>query len=132
MQPNILVLPVDAVNNGTLTDRSYRRFEEFKDRSVYVGPNHSYISPDTLSIYRTDPKPTASSRGVSKCAVKLSEVVSVPSPDGITNVESTLIGHVSFNLPIGMTPADLLEFRQRIIAVLDHDLMDSLMLSNEI
>lgn len=132
MQPNILVLPVDVSNDGTTTDRSYRRFEEFKDRSVYVGPNHSYVNPDTLSIYRTEPKPTASSRGISKCAVKLSSKVSVPSSDGVTTVESTLIGHMSFNLPVGLTTAQLLEFRQRVIAAIDHDFMDSLMVSNEI
>lgn len=120
MQPNSITLPVDELNNGTPVNETLTRFEEFQNRAVYIGENHSMTEKDTLSLYRTFPKPNGNFKGVSKTSVKFSRDVAVLAVDG-TTISAPLIIEVSFSLPVGVTDAEILLHRQRAIALLDLD-----------
>lgn len=121
MQPNTLILAVDVLNNGTPVNSTFTRFEEFQNRSVYVDSIHSMASKSTLSLYRSFPKQSGNFRGVAKSSIKFSRDYNVTGVDGSSTIVSPFISEVSFSIPLGVTDAEILEMRQRIIALLDTD-----------
>lgn len=130
MQSNFIVLTVDVNNDGVTTtdvDQTYTRFEEHLNRSVYIGDNYSVAAPNTLSLYRTQPKPSGNFPGMAKSAFKFSDCLPITGNDGVTTLNLPLIVEVSFSIPVGATSAQVLERRQRVIALLDDDtVMNSL------
>lgn len=121
MLNNTIVLPVDTANTDVTTDYTFRRFEEASARTVYINEaDHSVATHNTLTFYRTAAKPNGNSKGVSKTAAKYSQSIIVPGKDG-SDLSADAIANVSFNLPVGMTPAQTLELRQRLVALLDDD-----------
>lgn len=120
MLDNTITLPVDVLGNGTLVNKVFTRYDEFPNRSVYVGPTNTMSLKDTLSIYRTAPKISGNSLGVAKSAAKFTQDFVVPGKDTTTTVTAPALGEFSFNIPVGVTVAQTLEFRQRMIALLDH------------
>lgn len=127
MQPNVITLPVDVLNNATAVDYDFTRYEEFQNRSKYIGENHTAVSKDTLDLYRTQPKQSGNFRGVGKSALKFSKDISVDGVDSTTALTAAIIVEVSFSAPVGATTAQLVEMRQRAIALLDDDsIMDDL------
>lgn len=122
MQPNVITLSVDEQNDGVgPVDHVYTRFEEHLNRAVYVGPDHSMMVRNTLSTYRTFPKPKGNFRGVSKSAVKFSMDISVAGVDSETSILAPVIVEVSFSIPVGVTPAQSLIARQKALSLLDLD-----------
>lgn len=120
MLDNTITLPVDILANGTLVDRVYSRFEEFQSRTIYKGPSHSLTSKDMLSFYRTPVRRSGNDNGVAKSAAKFTMDISVPGVDASTSLVKPMIAGTDFSIPVGATPAQTLEFRQRVIALLDH------------
>lgn len=120
MQPNELTLAVDLENTAVLTNKTYTRFEEYLNRAMYIGAGHSLSARNTLSFYRTMPRISGNFRGTAKTAVKFSRDVSVLGVDGSTVVAPQIL-EVSFSNPVGVTPAQSLEFRQNGVALLDRD-----------
>lgn len=128
MQDNVLTLAVDELNNSTTTDHVFNRFEEYANRSVYIGENHQLSARDTLTLYRTFPKVNGNFKGTAKSALKFSTDKSVTGVDGLSSLTSPIISEVSFSVPVGVSLADMLIARQRLIALLDTDaFMDALM-----
>lgn len=121
MLDDILTLSVDVLNDGNATNQDFDRTREYDQRSVYQGPNHSMISQDTLTFYVTEPKKAGNFNGVAKAAATFREDKTVPGADPTTSQTGTLIGGVSFNIPVGVVTADLVALRQRMIALLDDD-----------
>lgn len=124
MQPNTVTLNVDYLNDANTTAEAYERFEEFQNRSVYIGANHAPDARDTISLYRSFATKSGNFNGVSKTAVKLSQDHTVDGVDGVSTLTAPLIIDISFSIPVGVSAADVLKARQRAIAVLD---LDSLM-----
>jgi len=121
MQPNVITLAVDVANNGTPVDTDFTRFEEFQNRSVYVGDNHTLANRDQLSFYRTFPKASGNFPGVAKTAAKFTYDVVITGNDGVAQIVAPMIVEASFAFPVGTTAAQRLEMRQRAIALLDSD-----------
>lgn len=121
MQDNVLTLAVDELNTDSTTDHVFSRFEEYQNRSVYTEANHQLSAKDTLTLYRTFPKIAGNFKGTAKCALKFSKDYSVDGVDGVASLTSPLIAEVSFSTPVGISVADQLIMRQRIIAILDDD-----------
>jgi hypothetical protein len=121
MLDNTVTLPVDILNTDVTTDRIYTRYEEYLNRSVYIGPDHTLSLMDTLSFYRSFPKVSGNFRGMAKTSFKFSDECTVLGVDGISSLTLPKIAEMSFSLPVGVTAADVLELRQRIIALLDSD-----------
>lgn len=120
MQANVITLPVDVNNNGTTyTDLVLNRQEEYLHRSLYIAAGHQPDMRDTLGLYRTPPKPTASFKGVQRCSFKFTKDVEVLNPVGETIV-SPFIVEVSFSAPIGASEAVRLEMAQRASAMAGH------------
>lgn len=122
MQPNVITLAVDEQNDGVgPVDHVFTRFEEYLNRALYVGANHSLAARDTLGLYRTAPKVSGNFRGVAKTAVKFSKDITVLGVDGVANIVAPIIIEVSFSVPVGALSADVLIMRQRQVALLDQD-----------
>lgn len=119
MLSNEITLPVDILNTGTPTNRLYKRMEEFTSRSVYKGPSHTLSLRDTMGFYRSPINRSGNFLGVAKSAMKLTQDITVVGADG-SNLVKPMIGDVSFSIPVGVLPAQTLEFRQRMIAMIDH------------
>lgn len=122
MLDNTITLPVDILNNGTTSNRVYTRYDEYQNRSVYKGPSHTLVKRDTLGFYRTPVKANGTDNGVAKSAMKLTFDIEVPGHIASTTVKKPLIAEASFSIPVGATTAQTLEFRQRLIACIDHAL----------
>lgn len=127
MQPNDITLVVDTANNGTTTDVTLKKSDYFQNRSVYSGPLHSSLNRDTLNFYRAVAKQNGNFRGVDKSSVKFSKDYTVPGVDSTSTLVSPVIIEVNFSIPVGVSAATIKEMRQRVIALLDNDLiMDDL------
>lgn len=122
MQPNQLVLHVDTLNDGTtVVDETFTRYEELPNRTRYVGEDHLPDDRNELSIYRTFPTRNGNFKGTAKSSVKFTKDFEVPGVDSSTTLTSPVIVEVSFSVPVGISAADLLLVRQRLIAALDDD-----------
>lgn len=120
MLDGTITLPVDVANNGTIVNRVYTRFDEYPLRSIYQGPGHTLINRDLLGFYRSPVNANNKDNGVAKSAAKITQDISVPGKDAATTVVKPMIADVSFSIPVGASAASTLEFRQRLIAVIDH------------
>jgi hypothetical protein len=122
MQGNTIVFNVDTLNDTTtIVEETYTRFEEYLNRSKYVGETHSLSSRDELSLYRTFPKQAGNFLGVARSAIKFSYDITVTGVDGTSEITSPIIAEVSFSVPVGATAAETLLVRQRVLALLDLD-----------
>lgn len=121
MQPNVITLSIDYLNNGTTTEESYSRFDDFQNRSTYIGENHNPDNRDTLTLYRTFPSKSGNFKGVAKTAAKFSKDIVVAGVDSSTSLTAPIIIETNFSIPVGATDADILKARQRHIALLDLD-----------
>lgn len=119
MLADIITLPVDVLNNGTLVNQAFSRDEEYVNRSVYTGPLHTLVTRQTLGFYRTPIKKSGTSLGTAKSAVKLTEDITVLNSLGANTVAPAIID-IATSFPVGITAAKAMELRQRAIAVLDH------------
>lgn len=130
MQPNEITLSVDELNDDTTTadaDTPYTRFQEFENRSMYIGDNHVMDARDQLGFYRTFPTVNGNFKGVLKTAFKFTRDTVVDGVDGVSQITSPLIMEVSFSIPVGTAEADVLKLRQTVLALLDRDdLLDPL------
>jgi hypothetical protein len=127
MQPNILTLAVDTANTGSTTDQTYERYDEYQNRSIYVGSEHSNDARDTISLYRTFPTKSGNFKGTAKSSFKISEDQDIAGVDGVAVLTAPAIVEVNFSFPVGTTAAKILELRQRVLALLDTDtIMDDL------
>lgn len=128
MLDNEITLPVDETNTGVPVDHIFTRFDEYTNRSVYIGENHSLDAKDNLTVYRTFPKVAGNFRGVAKTAIKFSTDITVLGADGVSQVKAPIIAEISFSVPVGATGVQRLISRQRAIAILDRDdIMENLM-----
>lgn len=118
MLENTVTLPVDAANNGTPVDQVFTRHDEYQNRSVYNGPNHTLVARDQLSFYRTAVKKSGNFLGTAKTSAKFSRDFSVPSADGGTIVVPGIL-EISFSFPVGLSATQMKELRQRGVALLD-------------
>lgn len=134
MLANQIIIDVNHDNDDGTTpaiQEVYDRYEEYLNRSVYVHTGHSLGSKDTLSFYRTPPKPVGSFKGMAKTAIKFSKELVVPDSVG-GEVMAPVILHVTASIPVGATQEQKLLMRQRVVGLLNDDtvmneLMDKLM-----
>lgn len=118
MLDNAIIIAVNETNDGiTFVDHNYTRFDEFQNRSVYVGDLHTTALRDTLTFYRTFPKVNGNFRGTSKVAVKFTQDIAVPGVDANTSLLVPMIGEMSYSLPVGLTDAQALMLRQKFVAL---------------
>lgn len=120
MLPDTIQLPVDPANNGTIANLVYTRYDEFQNRSVYNATGHTLAARDTLTFYRSPVKASGNFAGTAKSSSKLSKDYSVPGINSSTSITAPAIVEVSTSFPVGLTTAQMMEMRQRAIALIDH------------
>lgn len=121
MLDNTIILSVDEQNDGVgPVNHVYTRFEENANRSTYIHSAHSLTAKDTLSFYRTAPKPSGNFRGVAKTAQKFSKDITVLGVDG-SNITAPIIVEISWSLPVGATAAQAMIARQKVVSLMDLD-----------
>lgn len=125
MQIDPITLEYDHDHDGGTTplhELEFTRAEEAPGRSLYVSENHTLSLRDTLAFYRTNPKVNGMFKGVAKTSVKFTFDISVPSTIGESSpVVAPMIVEASFSIPVGATPAQVLEIRQKLVALLNMD-----------
>lgn len=122
MLANTIDIDVDYLNDGESQDqRAYKRYEESLNKSVYIGPDHELGSRDTITFLRTFPKQNGNFRGMTKATVKLTQDKSVDGVDASTSLTAPCIVELAVSYPLGMTAADQLAMRQRMLAIIDTD-----------
>lgn len=119
MLDNTITLPVDELENDTLVNQDYTRYDEYNNRTIYVGTGHTLAQRDTMTVSRTFPKPSGNHPGVAKSSLKFTQDISIPGVDTTTTLVAPDIGEVNFSLPVGTTPAQAMMLRQRIVAALN-------------
>lgn len=128
-----LTLSVDAANNASPANQVYTRYDEYQNRSVYIGADHAPDARNMIGFYRTFPTKSGNFKGVCKTSCKLTQDVSVAGVDSNTTLTSPIILDLSFSVPVGATTADLVEVRQRLLALIDNDsLMNSLNIQQQV
>lgn len=119
MLPATITFPVDVLNNGTPVNKVYSRDYDDFSKSVYTGPAHTLLSRQLLQFQRTPNKVVGNSFGTFRTATKVTVDKMVAARDG-TNVSQPMILEVSTSIPVGVSDADKMEYRQLVIAILDH------------
>lgn len=116
-------LDVDVANNDTIVEQVLvNAGPDTINRSTFeFSGTHSLVARDIVQFYRTYPKRSGQSRGSAKCAMKFTTDIAVNNSDGSGDIVLPLIGEVSFSLPVGVTPAQTMSLRQRIVSLLDLD-----------
>lgn len=128
MLDNTITLAVDEANTASTTDHVYTRYDEYQNRSVYIGSAHALDDRDMMAFYRTSPKPAGNFKGVAKSAIKFTKDIVVEGVDGVAQLTSPIIFEISASIPVGATEAQRILARQTAIAALDDDtLMAKLM-----
>lgn len=121
MLDNTVTLSVDEQNDGVgPVNHVYTRFDESQNRTTYIHSTHTLSAKDTLTFYRTLPKPSGNFKGVAKSATKFSKEIAVLGVDG-SNITSALIVEVSISLPVGATAAQAMIARQKVVSLMDLD-----------
>lgn len=123
MLDNTITLGVDIANNAVVLNVDFRRYNEFADRSVYISGNHTVEMRDLLSFYRSQPKKSGNLKGVAKSGFKFTLDQEVPGVDATTTLTQPAIAEASFNFPVGVSVQTEILMRQRMIALLDNDIL---------
>lgn len=124
MQSNTITLSVDTDNDGGTTaavDQVFHRYDEYQNRSEYISDGHTVASRNKLGLYRTFPKANGNFKGTAKSAVKFTQDFQVNGVDATTSITVPAIVDVGFSFPVGLTAAQTLELRMRLVALLLDD-----------
>jgi len=124
MQANVITLSVNEDNDDGTTaevEHSYQRYEEYLNRSIYIGENHVPAARDIIGMYRTFPKVNGNFKGVEKSSLKATKDIVVNGVDGLAQLTSPLIGEVNFSIPVGATDSDVLLLRMKLVAAIMND-----------
>lgn len=116
-----ITISVDAANDSNPANQVYSRFDSYQNRSVYIGADHAPDARNMLGFYRTFPTKSGNFKGVAKTSVKFTQDVEVSGVDSSTTLTSPIILDLSFSVPVGAPVADLVEVRQRLLALIDND-----------
>jgi len=121
MQPEVITLGIDVANDSTIVNYDFTRYDSYQNRTVYIADAHVQTARDTLTLYRTTPKPSGNFRGTTKTAFKFSKDYIVDGVDGVSQLSAPAIVEVSFAIPVGVSTANMLFERQKALALLDLD-----------
>lgn len=109
-----------AAQTGYATDKTFTRFDNPGDRSVYHGPDHTLVSQHTLGFYRSFPKRNGNFLGTAKTSAKFTKAVSVLNTDGSTGSYPAIV-EINFSFPVGTSAAIQLEMRKEVLALLGQE-----------
>lgn len=127
MQADNIVVTYEEAHDGVTSELTLSRYEETQNKTVYVAGNHTPAHRDQLAITRSFPTKNGNFKGVQKSGLKLTKDLEVPGVDQTTTITAPIIIDVAFSIPVGTSPASVLEARQKAVGILNLDsFMDKL------
>lgn len=127
MLSNDISVSYDALADGNLVEKPYSRYDEYQNRSVYIGAEHNPAKRDTLTFYRSFPKQVGDFKGVAKSSFKISVDETVTGVNGLSQITSPFIVEVNFSIPLGVSDAERIRVQQLAAGLIrTGSLMDSL------
>lgn len=122
-QSDTITLSVDVLNSGTPTDEVYTSYSTNGNVHTYIGADHQSDQQNTLKFYRTEPVVSGIFRGYLDTKVSFGQDFSVLGTDGSTLPGRMAFASLQIRVPVGVSAADILHLRQRLLAVLDNDVI---------
>lgn len=123
---------IDKENDGSAIAVVLTELDRSADRSRYKFPSHSLISRDQVEFMRTFNKKSGNFNGVARASIKLTRDVSVPGVDVTTTITAPQIAQISFNNPVGTTPAQDLELAMRLVGIIIDNVIRPKLLALEV
>lgn len=120
MLDNTVTMAVDHDHDGTPTDEVFSRYDEFNNRTIYIGADHSLETRNLMTVTRNFPTVSGNFKGVAKSSVKFTQDIEVNGVDSTTTIVAPDIASINFSLPVGFTAAEALHLRERMIAALNN------------
>lgn len=127
-----LNVQIDKENDGSAIAVVLTELDRSADRSRYKFPDHSLISRDQVEFMRTFNKKSGNFNGVARASIKLTRDVTVPGVDVTTSVTAPQIAQISFNNPVGTTPAQDLELAMRLVGIIIDNVIRPKLLALEV
>lgn len=127
-----LSVQIDKENDGSAIAVVLTELDRSADRSRYKFPSHSLISRDQVEFMRTFNKKSGNFNGVARASIKLTRDVTVPGVDVTTSVTAPQIAQISFNNPVGTSPAQDLELAMRLVGIIIDDVIRPKLLALEV
>lgn len=112
-----------TLNDPLAANVEYAMLRTQGNKSAFIGAGHSDLSKDLLTLTSNPPKRTNTSYGNRRSSINLVRSVSVPTPDGTTEVKDMKLELV-MSIPAGVSNADFDEAVARITSVSDALLKD--------
>lgn len=135
MLDNTITVQKALATAGTPVTEELSRYEETVNRTTYKASDHNPGAGlrDQVQFYRTFPKVSGNSKGVSKVAIKATRDVTVSGVSSGTELTMPLIVDCQISVPVGTTEA----VREDVVAIVrgvlqDNTLMDRLVAGLEI
>lgn len=119
-QNDTITLAVDIANTGTTTNEAYTSYNNTGSIHTYIGPDHAPDLQNTLKLYRTEPSASGAFKGYLDSKVSFGQDFTVSAVDG-TNIVRMGFASLQIRVPVGVTEAQILHLRQRVLAILDAD-----------
>lgn len=119
-QNDTITLAVDIANTGTTTNESYTSYNNTGSIHTYIGPDHAPDFQNTLKLYRTEPSASGAFKGYLDSKISFGQDFTVSAVDG-TNIVRMGFASLQIRVPVGVTEAQILHLRQRVLAILDTD-----------
>lgn len=127
-----LSVQIDKENDGSAIAVVLTELDRSADRSRYKFPSHSLISRDQVEFMRTFNKKSGNFNGVARASIKLTRDVTVPGVDVTTSVTAPQIAQISFNNPVGTSPAQDLELAMRLVGIIIDNVIRPKLLALEV
>lgn len=122
MLPNSITLAVDTANNGTTANETWSRTSYGTNDSLYVGPlNNTGIIRDQLRFTRSYPQKSGNFAGYLVSTVKFVREIEVEGVNITTLEKRPITVELRVVVPAGATTAEVVEARQRMLALMDND-----------
>jgi len=118
--PANIALMVDEANDSTLVEHDLARDISVNRTSMYYDEDHTVASRNMLTFKSVLPKTSGNFYGTLRTNFKFTKDIVVTGVNG-EDIKVPLIGEASFSLPSGVTPAEVLVLRQKMVALLDND-----------
>lgn len=122
MLANSITLAVDTANNGTTVNETWSRMSYGTNDSLYVGPlNNTGIIRDQLRFTRSYPQKSGNFAGYLVSTAKFVREIEVEGVDVTTLEKRPITVELRIVVPAGATTAEVIEARQRMLALMDND-----------
>lgn len=119
-QNDTINLTVDAANNGTTATEAYTSYSNTGSIHTYIGADHAPDMQNTLKLYRTEPSASGNFKGYLDTKISFGQDFTVPGVDGVNSVRMGFAS-LQIRVPVGVSEAQILHLRQRVVAILDTD-----------